>query len=199
MISYDLIRNDVEISPEPVHFTLRAKVEESPFLIALLHGQSLSCGFRHVGDLHYFETDDCIVHNGDRYSHLKIRARGTAFIGKYVVSYIPRSFRGFEAELPNGNIMYIGLSEYDPFIELPDGSVWKTGLSHTTQWQTFVKTFNINQKDPLDCVRSHKVVCELLARAGELKMLSSVFDSTGYWNSLDYLDLPAKNVIIRSF
>jgi hypothetical protein len=188
-----------DLVPKPVHFTLRAPLQQSHFLIDLLRSKSLNCGFKSVGELVFLQDEECLATENDPLANLKARSRGLIVSDGYAVSFMPKSFFGFELKLKNDNIMYVGLSEHESTVELPNGTIVETGLEDECHWQTFVNTFNPRQANaPLDCVCSHKSVCSLLKEAEDLDLLKSITDPTGYWNTHDKNRLMKRCLSIRS-
>lgn len=148
-------------------------------VVELLATTAQQLGFQ-LTKLLTLPSPDCFF--GERYLHLN---------GNELLPVPPRQGVFFIANPGEGcESLAIGLASYPPYIE-HQGERIRTGFTGYS-WQSFCKTQYAS--DPRyggvdNFLRCHLGIVELLDRAGELGVLSSVTDESGYWEQRDTAEL----------
>lgn len=173
-----------DLTPAPVHFTLRAPIIEMGRTVSALRKAALRIGFNDVGPPADLVGEDCAVVNKDPLAGLKVHARGFLVAPGGVISFMPIEINGFTVELPNGLPFHIGLCRYPERIEVQNRSL-PTKI-RCAQWMSFVRTVKTNQcKRPDECVESHIKALTLLREAERLGVLISITDPYQQWSRPD--------------
>lgn len=142
-------------SPGPVHFCLRANIDEAGSQIFDLHKFAQGIDLRGLSEFRHFIGNECSIQENDSFRDLKIRARGVYLNESETVIYLPEEIWGFTATLTNGNPFHIGLCKYPDHIVLSDETVIDTGDCGLARWISFNETFNTGHLDIDDDIHSH--------------------------------------------
>ncbi len=175
-----------------VHFTLRSTPDESAPKMYELREAARNLGFVALGPLALLTGDDVAILPDDPMKTLKLHARGLLVHGEEIISYMPTGIVGFEAELPNGEKLAIGLCEYPDSVRSESGRLLSTGMAGKSGWMSYAKTLRSRECDGCQgCIASHQAVIQLLELAEEMGILKHVRDPFGYWKNRDDASLRA--------
>jgi hypothetical protein len=175
-----------------VHFTLRSTPDESAPRMYQLWRAAKDVGFAALGPLSLLAGDDVAIIPNDPMKTLKLHARGLLVHEEEIVSYMPTGIVGFEALLPNGEKMAIGLCEYPDSVTSDRGIELSTGMAGRSGWMSFARTLKSCECDCCQaCIDSHHALIRLLEAADNMDILKHVRDPFGYWGSKDEVCLRA--------
>lgn len=149
-----------------------------------LHLFASEQSFRGVSPVTHCSGKGCMAGEKDPLAAMKDQARGLALANGRLLTFLPLSFSAFGCQLPNKRLFFVGFAKYPDFLTLKSGQTLSTPWVDQSLWHGTVDTLDNRFIETIDdCRESHRLVCNLLKFAHELKVLKIVEDPTGCFDS----------------